>query len=52
MGDRVRDLKSDSPSVELLTFVFLGLPILMIGQLKDAYIFLSLMYRDDVKEFG
>ena len=51
-GDRVRDMRSDSPSVELITFVLLGLPILLIDQLKDAYIFLSLMYRDDVKEFG
>ena len=31
MGDRVRDLRSDSPSVELLSFVLLGLPILLIG---------------------
>ena len=51
-GDRVRDLRSDQPSLDLLTFIFLGLPLLILGQVKDAYIFLSLWYRDDVKEFG
>jgi len=33
-------------------FLFFGIPILILDWFKDAYKFLTLIYRDDVKEFG
>ena len=38
--------------LDLTVFIFAGLPILALNQFKDAYHFLKLVYRDDVKEFG
>ena len=37
---------------DILFFFCLGIPILLCAQLKDAYTFLRLIYRDDIKEFN
>ena len=43
---------SPQTCLDLTVFILLGLPILLLNQFKDAYHFLMLIYRDDVKEFG
>ena len=43
---------SKTPWVDLLLFIILGLPMLVLAQLKDTFNFLLLSYRRDVREFG
>ena len=37
---------------DLVKFILLGIPMLLMAVGKDAYIFLILTYREDVKEYG
>ena len=37
---------------DILVFTILGIPLLLFAQVKDAWNFLSLIYRDDTKEFN
>lgn len=45
-------IESKETQKDLFIFVFLGIPILLLGQLRDAYDFMSLTYRDDIKDFN
>ena len=44
-------IESSDTLKDLLLFIFLGIPILIFGQIRDAYDFLKLTYRDDIKDF-
>jgi len=48
----MRRIESKETQKDLFMFVFLGIPILILGQLRDAYDFMSLTYRDDIKDFS
>ena len=37
---------------DILVFVLLGVPMLLLAQVRDAYQFLLLTYRSDVQEFN
>ena len=43
--------ESDTTWSDLAKFICLGIPMLLISQGRDAYTFLILLFRDDVKEF-
>ena len=45
-------LTSDMPWLDLLLFIILGIPMLIVATLRDTLSFLIMTYRDDVKEFG
>ena len=47
-GERVKAMKSKSAAGDFIVFLLLGIPLLLLAQVKDAYVFLILMYRDDV----
>ena len=47
-----KKVMSKTPWVDLLLFIILGLPMLVLAQLKDTFNFLLLSYRRDVREFG
>ena len=44
--------ESDTTVSDLAKFILLGIPMLLMSVGKDAYIFLTLTYREDVKEYG
>ena len=45
-------IESKKTKKDLIVFVFLGIPILLLGQIRDAYDFARLTYRDDIREFN
>ena len=43
---------SKSTCSDLIFFIIFGVPLLLLAQVRDAYQFIVLSYREDVKEFG
>ncbi len=37
---------------EVIFFILIGVPLLILAWIKDIYYFLKSTYREDVKEFG
>lgn len=48
---KMQRIESSDTLKDLLLFILLGIPILILGQIRDAYDFLKLTYRDDIKDF-